>query len=229
MAELSRASGVSIATIKYYLREGLVPPGERTSANQAEYSAAHVDRLRLIRVLREVGEMPVATIGRVLAAVGDATVPVHEMLGMAHHALGGAEGDAEPPSPEAIAWVDAVLARAGWQVAADAPARLMLARAVGSLPDLGRAVDLDVLAFYADHADAIARWELEQTSSEPSREGRLRRVVAGIVVYEQVLVALRRLAQEHHSARRFGMSSTQERGGHGRTRQGEPPEGGPGA
>ncbi|WP_346281659.1 MerR family DNA-binding transcriptional regulator, partial [Pseudonocardia sp.] len=31
MAELSARTGVPIPTIKFYLREGLLPPGERTS------------------------------------------------------------------------------------------------------------------------------------------------------------------------------------------------------
>src|ERR1700716_801088 len=42
MAELSAESGVPVATIKYYLREGLLPPGERTSRNQARYDDVHV-------------------------------------------------------------------------------------------------------------------------------------------------------------------------------------------
>ena len=37
MAELSRSSGVPVATIKDYLREGLLPPGTATSATRAEY------------------------------------------------------------------------------------------------------------------------------------------------------------------------------------------------
>lgn len=38
ISELSDVTGVSVATIKYYLREELVPPGERTAPNQADYS-----------------------------------------------------------------------------------------------------------------------------------------------------------------------------------------------
>lgn len=45
ISELSRASGVSTATIKYYLREKLLPEGRLTSATQAQYGQAHVDRL----------------------------------------------------------------------------------------------------------------------------------------------------------------------------------------
>ena len=37
IAELSSRSGTSIPTIKYYLREGLLPAGEATGRNQADY------------------------------------------------------------------------------------------------------------------------------------------------------------------------------------------------
>ena len=69
MAELSRRSGVPTGTIKYYLREGLVPPGEATAPNQAEYGQQHLDRLDLIRALREAAGLPIATIARVFAAM----------------------------------------------------------------------------------------------------------------------------------------------------------------
>ncbi|WP_079051275.1 MerR family DNA-binding transcriptional regulator [Streptomyces curacoi] len=35
ISELSRRSGVSIPTIKYYLRDGLLPHGQATATNQA--------------------------------------------------------------------------------------------------------------------------------------------------------------------------------------------------
>ena len=54
ISELSSRSGVPVATIKYYLREGLLPAGERTSATQARYGDAHVERLRLVRALVDV-------------------------------------------------------------------------------------------------------------------------------------------------------------------------------
>ena len=44
MSELSRLSGVSVTTIKYYLREGLLPAGRQLSATQAEYDGSHLRR-----------------------------------------------------------------------------------------------------------------------------------------------------------------------------------------
>ena len=86
MAELSRSSGVPVATIKYYLREGLLPPGTATSATRAEYGEAHLRRLRLIRALVEIGEIPVAAIGHILAVVDDEVASLHVMLGAVQYA-----------------------------------------------------------------------------------------------------------------------------------------------
>src|SRR5581483_3333591 len=58
MGELARASGVSAATIKHYLREGLLPEPVKTSRNMAYYPAEFVDRIRLIKQLQEERYMP---------------------------------------------------------------------------------------------------------------------------------------------------------------------------
>jgi DNA-binding transcriptional MerR regulator len=87
MAELSRRSGVSVPTIKYYLREGLLPAGAVTSPNQADYGNGHLRRLRLIRALIDVGGLSVAAAREVLGAVDDPSVVGHDLLGVAHCAV----------------------------------------------------------------------------------------------------------------------------------------------
>ena len=52
MKELVAASGVSRSSIHYYLREGLVPPPQKTGKNAALYDHRHLERLRLIGRLR---------------------------------------------------------------------------------------------------------------------------------------------------------------------------------
>jgi DNA-binding transcriptional MerR regulator len=52
ISELARRSGVPSATIKHYLREGLLPPPVRTSRNMAYYDAGLVDRVRSIKELQ---------------------------------------------------------------------------------------------------------------------------------------------------------------------------------
>ncbi len=189
-----------MASIKYYLREGLVPRGERTAVNQACYGEHHLHRLRLIRVLREVAALPIATIKQVVEAVNDDTLPVHTLLGIAHHAL----GPHDPPGDDetfrqARRDVDGFLDHLGWQVSAHAPARTALAHTLASLRRLGQDVEPSALTEYARAADRIAAWELEQTVSTPTRQALVEQVVVGTIVYEKALVALRRLAQERHS------------------------------
>jgi DNA-binding transcriptional MerR regulator len=66
MSELAERSGVSAATIKHYLREGLLPEPVRTSRNMAYYPPDFVERLQLIKRLQEERFMPLKAIRRVL-------------------------------------------------------------------------------------------------------------------------------------------------------------------
>ena len=75
ISDLSHATGVPVPTIKFYLREGILPFGRGIATNQAEYGEDHVRRLRLIRALAEVGGLPLATVRDVLGAVDDPKLP----------------------------------------------------------------------------------------------------------------------------------------------------------
>jgi DNA-binding transcriptional MerR regulator len=66
MGELAEASGVSAATIKHYLREGLLPEPVRTSRNMAYYPPEFIERIKLIKQLQEERFMPLKVIKGVL-------------------------------------------------------------------------------------------------------------------------------------------------------------------
>jgi DNA-binding transcriptional MerR regulator len=93
MGELARASGVSAATIKHYLREGLLPEPVKTSRNMAYYPADFVERIRMIKQLQEERYMPLRVIkdlleedpnrARALIELGDRLL---------EHALAGESG-----------------------------------------------------------------------------------------------------------------------------------------
>jgi DNA-binding transcriptional MerR regulator len=71
MSELAERSGVSAATIKHYLREGLLGPDDdvvRTSRNMAYYPAAFVERVRLIKRLQEERFMPLRVIRELIGS-----------------------------------------------------------------------------------------------------------------------------------------------------------------
>lgn len=63
MSELARLSGVPAATIKHYLKEGLLPEPDRTHRNMAHYDSALAPRIRRIKELHRTHFLPL----RVLA------------------------------------------------------------------------------------------------------------------------------------------------------------------
>ena len=66
MSELVEASGVPGATIKHYLREGLLPDPIKTSRNMAWYLPETVERIQTIKRLQEERFMPLRAIRAVL-------------------------------------------------------------------------------------------------------------------------------------------------------------------
>ncbi|MGA9581671.1 MAG: helix-turn-helix domain-containing protein [Allosphingosinicella sp.] len=55
IGEIAAATGVHVETIRYYEREGLVPPPARTASNYRSYGGAHRKRLTFIRRARDLG------------------------------------------------------------------------------------------------------------------------------------------------------------------------------
>jgi len=71
IGELAERAGVSIATIKFYIREGLLPPAsKKTGRTMAFYDQAYLERLQLVRSLREEHFLPLRVIRAVLAERG---------------------------------------------------------------------------------------------------------------------------------------------------------------
>ena len=66
ISEVAEAAEVSLTTVKYYLREGLIQPERKTSRNMAYYAPETVDRVRLIRRLQSERFYPLAVIRRML-------------------------------------------------------------------------------------------------------------------------------------------------------------------
>lgn len=54
IGELSAASATPAETIRYYEREGLLPPPARTQGNYRIYEAAHLERLQFVRHCRSL-------------------------------------------------------------------------------------------------------------------------------------------------------------------------------
>ncbi|RLV69857.1 MerR family transcriptional regulator [Streptomyces sp. CBMAI 2042] len=117
--------GVPTATVKYYLREGLLPTGRRVSATQAE------------------GELS----------------PVYRSL----------------------------------------------VASVATLVRLGYPRDIGYLSRQARIMEQAAVHDLDEMETYPSEAEQVEKAVASAVLYEPLLMSLRRLAQSEESARRYGL------------------------
>lgn len=194
-----------VPTIKYYVREGLLAPGELSSPNQAHYDEAHERRLRLIRALLDVGGLKVAAIAEVLGAIDDPGRPLHKVLGAAADRLGGhgvPDDDAEAAAARDA--VQELIARRGWFAHESNPAGEDLSRALAAMGRVGHGAFTELLDDYADAAEIVARADLGYVGRRGSVDDVVESVVIGTVLGEAVFNAMRRLAHVDASARLYG-------------------------
>jgi DNA-binding transcriptional MerR regulator len=225
IGELSRAAGVPVPTIKYYLREGLLPPGELSSPNQASYGEPHVRRLRLIRALVDLGQVPIAQVKSIVEGLDSKDLPLHEQIGRAHYAitrprqLTSAPEDPAAASAraEAEAQVADLIATRGWTIHPDAPALTTLTETVAALHSLGQHHLVSFLNTYAEAVEHFTELEVNAVTSDtptadaPTPDAIAESVVIGTILGETLISALRLLAQESISATRW--KSTEQRTG----------------
>ncbi|MFJ7198370.1 MULTISPECIES: MerR family transcriptional regulator [unclassified Streptomyces] len=216
IGELSNRSGVPVPTIKFYVREGLLPAGRLTSPNQASYDAGHERRLRLIRALLDVGGLSLSAIGDVLRAVEDPAQPVHKVLGVAAKRLTPPQRDEQGPELEdARDEVAELLQRRGWRADAHGPAGESLAEVIVALRRAGHGGFVELLDDYAAAAEPVARADLDYVGRRVAREDLVESVVVGTVLGEAMFGALRRLAQSDASARMYDGDAAGGPGGDG--------------
>ncbi len=205
MAELSSRTGLTVPTIKFYLREGLLRPGEATGATRARYDDSHVRRLRLIRALTDVAHLRLDTVRDVLDGV-DTADTWHEAVGSAHVRLSSATGD---PTERSLARVDGLLERNGWELGDRSPHRRVLAQALDALSDLEHPASDDLLDAYADAMHDVADAEVATMSED--REAAAEHAVIGTLLLEPVILTIRRIAQENASRARAGATRSDAR------------------
>jgi DNA-binding transcriptional MerR regulator len=204
---LSTATGVSVATLKYYVREGLLPSGTATAVNQAEYDESHVRRVRLIRALADLGRLGIADIADVLDAVDDHSLALHDTFAVAQDALvvSRPRGDRSVAATEAaLAEVDRFVRRHRLHVRPDAAVRTMLADVLVFLEQFGWGSDSTMLDGFVPPLVRQATDELSMVPAPAERGDQMEYSVVGTVAFEVATNAIRRMALEDASWRRFG-------------------------
>jgi DNA-binding transcriptional MerR regulator len=199
MAELSTTSGIPTATIKFYLREELLPAGLRTGPTQAQYDESHLQRLRLIRALLDVGQLSVAAARAVIASI-DSDDPLLHTFDLAQQSVSQTL-DPALVGDDALGRIDEVLD--GWRVSPQNPGRIAAAQVLKVFGELGEPAMRGWYARYAEAALIVAGADLDEIDARDDREQKAQMVVVGTVLGDALFSGLRRAAQEHISSERY--------------------------
>jgi DNA-binding transcriptional MerR regulator len=200
VSELAARSGMSTASIKFYLREKLLPPGDLSAAGKAYYDGAHLSRLSLIRALRELAKLPVERVRRVLSAVDRDASSTFTQVASVIDALATR---AKPTAAHRAlrARVYAKLRQRGLVVRESSATLDALTAALHGLRAFRPEFDENVLDGYLDHLLPLAEAEFRsneerlRAGAEPALIG----AVVGTVLFEPLILTLRRLAHEHYA------------------------------
>ncbi|MEU8435630.1 MerR family transcriptional regulator [Streptomyces sp. NPDC029216] len=210
ISELSRRTGVPVASIKYFRRQGLLPAGRATAATLAEYGEEHAERLRLIKALTTLGGLSIAATRDVLGAVDEAHT-TEGALGAISYALpvpvasqGGADEDEDAAAEEAAgAEVAELLTALDWRAPGTSPHVRGLTTALKELRRLDAQYAPGELAAYARLAESVARLDLERAECLDDPLALAERAVIVFAICAPVFELLRRLAQEDQVRRRM--------------------------
>ena len=199
LKELSGQSGVSAASIKYYLREGLLPAGGTVHATRAQYSARHVERLGLIQALRRIVGLNIEQI-RGLLKMADDGAPRLALLAAVQRVVLHLESAASGDVPTPVA--DAVVRLRNWP---DYPsdARNALNVHLELMESLNIPVSGELLDTYSKAMDDVAGLDIAATTAPESVDQLILTAAVGMHMHGQLLLKLLALAQASHAIRRY--------------------------
>lgn len=210
MRELEKASGVGRETIRYYIREGLLPEPDRASRNSAFYSNEHVARLKAIKRLQEERFLPLAVIRSLLEAEDGERWLAPEAFPMLDSMLAARLGEG-PRLPVAVlaeqlakgqAAIDELCAVGLIAVDPDGmvTARdVAIAHAINDLEDIGFSEELgfvgEQMRIYLDFVEWVTTQEMrlffERTAGQVGEARALDMAERGVSVVNELLSQLR--------------------------------------
>ncbi|MBC7521438.1 MAG: MerR family transcriptional regulator [Sandarakinorhabdus sp.] len=211
MRELEKASGVGRETIRYYIREGLLPEPDRASRNSAFYNDDHIQRLRAIKRMQEERFLPLAVIRALLEAEDGDRWLAPEAFPMLDSMLAARLGDGTIRTPVALlaaqleggmksvdelASIGMISIDAGASVSARDAA---IARSVNELAEIGFSEELgfagEQMRFYVDFVEWVTNQEmrlfLEHTAGQVGEVRALEMAERGVSAVNELLANLR--------------------------------------
>lgn len=191
ISELAAATGVPLATVKLYRREGMLMPGQAISQTQASYGPEHVERVNLIRTLSSLPGYSYNVLRTLFGLVDDETSPVYDRVVAAMQQLPGGQL-ADSGTDRAQAAVHALGVNAN-----DSDAAMpQLEAALAAAEAVGLRLTPERLGMYWTHIQAIAAEEVAGMDEHTDGKDAVQYAIAGTAIYEPLVLALRRLAHQ---------------------------------
>lgn len=208
LSELSDKTDTPIPTIKFWMREGILPTGVKLNPTTSRYTSDHIERIELINVLRSKLDLPITTIATLTNLIDDPEVPVLRVMQKCQIICLGLTIDpyAEPlKQADRVARVREAL---GWP---DVPswAAHELGDVLESAERLGHRISDESLVAHARAFDVIASQNLSATITGTTRNRIAIQAVQGVTVAKRLERALSALA--------YASSSIASRNGPGPT------------
>ena len=182
ISELSKLSGIPIATLKFYLREGLLPPGIPVGRNQAEYSDRHLRRILFIRAMTNVGRLDLSSVRQLLQVIEADQRSLTEVYDVVDRTVWPM--DPEPPDTPLTKQADAdateLMGRLGWAIDPRSPGYSRFVTVLVTLRKLGCDCGIDYFTTYAEAALSLMAQELDLLPEEgrsPDRAAAVARTI----------------------------------------------------
>lgn len=209
LSALARESGISTASIKYYIHVGILPPGQKRNATTAVYSQAHIDRLALITCLRRELGSPIESITTLARAIDDELLENIELMGIcqrlaleASNVLKAVAAASPPAAAEPSPFendIRAVLSELGWPDISPTAVASM-AGVLDELDTSGYQVGPDTVRRHIQALANVAGQNTTPITDDLSRDRICIEVVRGITMHNRLLVATSALVHASQSA-----------------------------
>lgn len=227
MQELSRATGVSGGTIRYYVQKGILPKPLKTHRNMAYYDESYIERIRAIKELQKKRFLPLNVIKMIVGSKGPSINSEQRQLLremekplFADSLMGN---DAHPVSREELAALAGLepdqlnALEAMGMIEADQEGRfdqecVQIVEILAEIRDIGLNEELDFqmehLQIHLDLMEFLARKEIEIFTKRIVRKGMSPRQIHGLA--QDAINALNKILPILH--RRMVRRITQELG-----------------
>ncbi|GAB3562800.1 MerR family transcriptional regulator [Spelaeicoccus albus] len=207
LSSLAVTTGVSTASIKYYIHVGILPAGRKRNATTAVYDDVHVHRLALVTWLRAELHTPLGSIADLARAIDDENVPMIELMGECQRLALSSGGTAAPrrtPAGESSRHdfnddVLSALEELGWPDISPT-ARRSVSDALADFAAAGYVVGPDTIILHARALTKIVRENVDPITDGLSRDEVCLQVIRGVTMHNRLLIATSALVHASISA-----------------------------